>query len=71
MSKPILIVTLGPTGSGKSSLPSKVKAYLNSKGLSSSLKLGDDDETVSVLVDDLVEKSTKYKSEVFKILKAH
>ena len=40
MSKPILIVTLGPTGSGKSSLPSKVKAYLNSKGLSSSLKWG-------------------------------
>lgn len=69
MSKPILIVTLGPTGSGKSSLPDKVQTYLVEQELSSDLKLGD--ETVSVLVDDLVEKSTKYKSDVFKILKAH
>ena len=75
MSKPILIVTLGPTGSGKSSLPDKVKTYLNSKGSSSDLKLGWPDTTEHnpelVLVDDLVETSTKYKSEVFKILKAH
>lgn len=69
MSKPLLIVTLGPTGSGKSSLPGKVKNYLKRKVLSSDLNL--DEKPVSVLVDDLVEKSIKYKSDVFNIVRDH
>ena len=57
--KPTLLVVLGPTGSGKGSLPEKVADYL---------KLGNI-EWENVVVDNLVETSLKYKVEVFKILK--
>ena len=62
MPKPILLVALGPTGSGKSSLPDKVKIYLSDR---TDLDLNLEATFTEVLVDNLVEKSLKYKVEVF------
>ena len=54
---PLLIVTVGPTGSGKSRLPEKVFAELGRKA-----------EYVNILIDDLIETNPAYKSEVKQII---
>ena len=50
---PILLIVLGPTGSGKGSLPKKVSNYL---GLNDRLE-----HSVKILIDDLVEEQENYK----------
>jgi pantothenate kinase-related protein Tda10 len=50
-----LIVTVGPTGSGKSRLPEEVMTLLGIKG-----------EAQKFLIDDLVENNEFYKNEVKK-----
>lgn len=57
---PVLLITLGPTGSGKSSIPKKVAGIL---GLSNP-------EFVEVLIDNLVENHPTYKSDVKKFIDA-
>ena len=49
-SKPYLIVTVGPTGSGKGSAPHKVQEYLKLKNR----------EYVPIVIDDIVEKHPSY-----------
>ena len=57
MSKPYLIVTLGPTGSGKSLLIEHTISYL---GLNPTY--------TKILIDDLVENNPKYKKKVLSII---
>jgi hypothetical protein len=57
MSSPYLIVTLGPTGSGKTDLTNKTVSHL-----------GLNPDNVKVLVDDLVENNPKYKTDVLSII---
>lgn len=54
---PYIIVTLGPTGAGKSTLIGKTIAYLEL-----------DKNYTKILVDDLVENNDKYKSRVREII---
>lgn len=56
---PVLIVALGPTGSGKGSIPDKVSKILN---LESSV-------FEQILIDNLVENHSHYKSEVENFIK--
>jgi hypothetical protein len=61
-SKPIFMITLGPTGSGKgSALPEAVINKLNIKNIKTS-------DFVQILVDDLVENSKQYKKQVTDII---
>lgn len=57
---PVLIVALGPTGSGKGSIPDKVSKILN---LESSVVFE------QILIDNLVENHSHYKSEVENFIK--
>ena len=57
---PVLIVALGPTGSGKGSIPDKVSKILN---LKSSVVFE------QILIDNLVENHSHYKSEVKNFIK--
>ena len=57
MTNPVLIIALGPTGSGKGSIPSKISTLL-----------GGEYEFTNILIDDLVENHENYKQEVRKIL---
>lgn len=52
-SNPILIVVLGPTGSGKGSLPKKVLNYIN--------RQIDIKNFVEIVIDNLVEQNPSYK----------
>ena len=54
-----LFIVAGPTGSGKSGLPGKIKRYMN---------LGEN-KYVDVVIDNLVEKSVGYKKKVIEIVK--
>ena len=58
--RPYLIVTNGPTGSGKSGLVNKV---IDHYGLSTTY--------TKILIDDLVENNEHYKSEIDRILNEH
>lgn len=58
-SKPYLLIVAGPTGSGKGSLPTKVQKYL---------KLSNN--TVNVIIDDLVEENKYYKEQVKKFIES-
>lgn len=58
MDQPYIIVTLGPTGSGKTSLISETISYLNLEP-----------DYVKILIDDLVENNRVYKQEVLSIIK--
>jgi hypothetical protein len=55
--KPYLIITSGPTGSGKSSLPNKIINYLNLNY----------NPQVKILIDDIVERQESYKKKVLDI----
>jgi hypothetical protein len=55
---PYLIITAGPTGSGKGSLPDKIIKYLNLNK----------NERVNILIDDIVENQENYKKEIKKII---
>lgn len=55
---PILIVALGPTGSGKGSIPDKVSNFLNLESV----------KFEQILIDNLVENHSHYKSEVEKFI---
>ena len=55
---PYLIITAGPTGSGKGSLPIKIITYLN---------LNENDR-VNILIDDLVESQETYKKRIKDII---
>ena len=55
--KPYIVVTLGPTGSGKSGLIKNIIEYL---GLSK--------EYVKILVDDIVENNQNYKDRILSIM---
>ena len=57
--KPYLIIVLGPTASGKGSLPDKVLKYLNMSNT----------EYKSILIDDLIVKSPHYKKLVAEYIK--
>ncbi len=56
--EPYLIITAGPTGSGKSSLPDKIIKYVN---------LNKNDK-VNILIDDIIESQKKYKQNINKII---
>lgn len=60
---PILLIVLGPTGSGKGSLPKKVSNYL---GLNDRLE-----HSVKILIDDLVEEQENYKKFVIGNIKSY
>ena len=60
---PVLIIALGPTGSGKGSIPSKISTLLKKEK-----KKEDEYEFTNILIDDLVENHKNYKQEVSKIL---
>lgn len=57
--EPLLVVVLGPTGSGKGSIEGKIKELYN---LDNSVKF------VPVLIDDLIEENLNYKFEINKYL---
>lgn len=57
---PYLFIVAGPTGSGKSSLPGKIKKYLGIK---------DDNNINKILIDDIVEKQQSYKTFVKNLIK--
>jgi hypothetical protein len=57
--QPLLVVVLGPTGSGKGSIEGKIKALYD---LDNSVKF------VPVLIDDLIEENLNYKFEINKYL---
>jgi hypothetical protein len=57
MTSSYLIVTLGPTGSGKTDLTNKTVSYL-----------GLNPDNVKILIDDLVENNPTYKAKVSSIL---
>lgn len=53
--QPLLVVVLGPTGSGKGSIEGKIKELYN---------LADSVKFVPVLIDDLIEENEAYKSQI-------
>jgi hypothetical protein len=55
---PYLIITAGPTGSGKGSLPDKIIKYLNLNK----------NEKVNILIDEIVESQNNYKEEIKKLI---
>ena len=57
MSKPYIIITLGPPGSGKSTLINETISYLNF-----------DSDYVKILVDDLVENNKLFKEKISSII---
>ena len=57
--QPLLVVVLGPTGSGKGSIEGKIKELYN---------LDRDVTFVPVLIDDLIEENLNYKFEINKYL---
>jgi hypothetical protein len=66
MNRPILLITCGPLGSGKSRLPKYVEEYLNSKN-----SLLDKNKTNHLLIDDYVSKNKKFKKEIDKLIKKY
>ena len=59
--QPYLFIVAGPTGSGKGSLPEKLKEYV---GLDDS-----NQKIVKILIDDLVENNPTYKDTVLQIVR--
>ena len=53
MNKPYIIITLGPTGSGKTKLIKETISYLGVKN-----------NYVKILIDDLIENNNKYKEKI-------
>jgi len=49
---PYLFIVAGPTGSGKGSLPKKIKSYLG---------INDNNSAEKILIDDIIEKQESYK----------
>jgi|688.fasta_scaffold01464_35 hypothetical protein len=57
MNKPYIIITLGPTGSGKTKLIKETISYLGLKK-----------NYVKILIDDLIENNNKYKEKILSIM---
>ena len=53
--QPLLIIALGPTGSGKGSIEKKIKQLYG---------LQDTVQFVPILIDDLIEENAKYKDKI-------
>jgi hypothetical protein len=61
--QPYLLIFLGPTGSGKSSLPYKIDNYLKLNGFLTNPKY-----TTNILIDDLVELNPFYRTKIGNII---
>lgn len=64
---PIMIITLGPTGSGKGTLPQKTLNYLHSThAIKSHIKLS---SFTPLLIDDYIEHNSSYKHAVLEMVR--
>ena len=66
MDRPILLITCGPLGSGKSRLPKYAQDYLKLNNT-----LLNKNKTNYLLIDDYVSKNKNFKKEIDKVIKKY